>query len=288
MPSKFHAACIMALSCLAATIGPASRTDASTSSLPRALDETASFVAQVAPSPHDSVIAPSQTLCDPTILSSVNQDDPNRYELRGDRCEGMFNEHVGGDSSILLVSLTTGDITLDPSTTPTMKVTWHAAGTDSLQLRAYSLRWRTYYRMDTAQQLSRSEYDWPSTILAINRIKRSDIGLAAWINRTFHSGSRTVFIPISASERTHGMRLAVVSGVDFAEVYVEVDQLSNDGAFTRELRKTTALSYGFYPAHHPIQIELPEINSPGLYSVNVSTDVLSGGHGAASFSLLSP
>ena len=87
--------------------------------------------------------------CDPELNEPSN--DPYGYHLRGtnrDRCEGIYMRDVASNP-LLIASLTAWFEDFDPSTGADLTMEWRTPGDAGIHLRAYTLKHRLYYRMDS-------------------------------------------------------------------------------------------------------------------------------------------
>ncbi len=94
--------------------------------------------------------------CDPNLSRPAG--NPYGYRLRNDRCEGIYIQKVAGTTGLQLVSFTGlyDDYNLD--TGADLFINWPDLDSTRVRLRAYCLKYRTYYRMDTERAAGSSIY----------------------------------------------------------------------------------------------------------------------------------
>ena len=84
---------------------------------------------------------------------------------------------------------------------PAVVLKWKAppASVRPVRVRAFSLKDREYFRMDTAVPAKYGGYRWPTEIVASVGLKREEIGLVAWTTLPGPGGSaREVYLPLHA------------------------------------------------------------------------------------------
>jgi hypothetical protein len=218
----------------------------------------------------------SASPCDPDLLSLADG-IPNRYQLRGDRCEGLYLKPLSGEGRVLLASLTFGVPTKDAATKPSIPLAWNAVPDGELHIRAYPLRPRLFYQMDTVQPGKESIYLWPSSMLAAVGLPLREVGLVAWTTRL--SPSTKVFHPLAIGSPPRARRdvhMMLDFGRSLVEVYIGITRLNNDGTVNAVVRKPSALRYGVYAAGAIVEVTLPELQASGLYAIQISGDVSDG------------
>jgi hypothetical protein len=217
--------------------------------------------------------------CDPDIAANAEA-GPNGYHWRGDRCEGAYRRPVAGDGSFLVASLTRGRSARLTTSDLRIPIRWKPGVGGPLHVRAYPLRPRAYYQMDTLQPAETGRYAWPSDVLTGLGLPLSDIGLVAWGTRSFATHPVDVYVPIQLGDDTQTVvetTLIALSGREMNEVYVTVERLNEDGSRHSMIRNKRPLRYGSYAAQAGIEIALPELRAPGLYGMQIQGDVRSGG-----------
>jgi hypothetical protein len=213
--------------------------------------------------------------CDPAIKGKEDRSNPSGYHLRSDRCEGIFLQDVSATGSLLVASLTATMQGFKPEGGKPLEVEWRAPGAGRVNLRAYSLRPKLYYRMDTVQEATSPSYAWPPAILATYAVQATDVGLVGWTSITLGDQHlEPVYIPVGirASKETAwpaSIRLVLVSPADLKEIYVTVSPLDATGVSGKPLRDGP-LGYGYYPAGGAVRIDLAPWPKSGIYLVQLA------------------
>ncbi len=206
---------------------------------------------------------------------------PYGYQRRGDRCEGLFQQQVGG-TTLRLVSLTESFEALGDTTRAPLLVAWSVPGNGDVWLRAQGIRKKLYYRMDSRRPGGAGLYHWPSDVLAAQRIKRDHIGILGWTRYALGGIDQDVYVPLRVTQESATVQcgtylLVLVPGVKLDEVYVSLGRLGAPGQPVQWLRHNKPLLYGFYPADTPIRVPVPELAAPGFYELEISAELASGG-----------
>ncbi len=190
-------------------------------------------------------------ICDPGLTQRITDD--LGYQLRGDRCEGLYARDVGG-SLLLLVSLTSAFEGYDLNSGENLIVEWNAPLGRHVHLRAYGLRPRLYYRMDTIRPVNNTPYHWPIDLLANFNIPRCDLGVVGWTTSRLGKNERRILLPLHISQQkraapSQGYRLILWPGKELAEVYLSIATVNADGSLGRFLKDG-------YPLHNMATIRL--------------------------------
>ena len=231
--------------------------------------------------------------CDAALKDKEDRANPNGYRKRNDRCEGIFIQEVSATGTLLVASLTATMQGFKPDTGKPIPVEWKAPDAAKVNLRAYSLRPRLYYRMDTIQDAASAQYQWPPAILATYELKPADIGLVAWTAVTV--GNRRlepVYVPVAVRDSKDAawplsQRLIVVPPVDLKEIYLTLSPVDTTGAPGQPLRDG-ALGYGYYPAGGAVKIDLAPLPKPGIYLVQVAAERRDGASVVSRFWISQP
>jgi hypothetical protein len=216
-------------------------------------------------------------LCDPALKGKEDQRNPNAYRLRADRCEGIFIQEVAAVGNLLVASLTASMQGFTPDPAKPIDVEWKAPGPGKLSLRAYSLRPRFYYRMDTTLDAPSGVFHWQSGILATYALKASEVGLVGWTS--YVVAGRTldpVYVPVGVRETKSSAwplsyRLVVVPPADLKKMYLTVSHLTPSGTLEKPLREGE-LGYGYYPANGAVKIDLANLPVTGTYLVQLAAE----------------
>jgi hypothetical protein len=214
--------------------------------------------------------------CDPSLLQPTN--NPYGYRLRGDRCEGVYVEQVGGED-LSIVSWTESLPAYDLASGRPLLVEWDSPDKTEVRLIAHALRRRLYYRMDAISQAGKQSYRWKSDILASLGISSDELGILALANLRAGDATYPVYLPLriaQAGQPAHASQydLVVVPGEEAREMYVTITAAANGSH--APLKKDEPLGYGYYPAGRPVKIPVARPSSPGIYRVEIGATFRSG------------
>lgn len=216
--------------------------------------------------------------CDPGLHQTS---DSNGYRLRGDRCEGIYIRDVGG-SVLHVVSLSQWVEDFNPTIDKNLLLEWLSPANTNVRLRAYSLRHRLYYRMDSLRPAGQTSYQWSPNLLASFNLKKHELGLVAWMSQSIDSKNRDVYLPVKLTQqapagKAKGYNLTLVPGVELTEVFVSLAPLRPDGKPGAYIKKDVPLNWGYYPAERAVTIVIPELNSSGIYYLEIGATLRAGG-----------
>lgn len=204
------------------------------------------------------------------------------YQVRGDRCEGIYAQQVS-TVSVDLRSFVKGFGKFNPETQASLELTWKAPDgiVQNARLRAFSLRSRTYYRMDTARPAAGGSYRWPTEILAGEKLGDGDLGILAWVEIPGPSGkARQVYLPLRAgtSQTLDGYEVTLVPSKKLQKVLLSVIQTDEKGHDLKELLsdKDVGGEFAFYPSNEPTVISTGKIGTPGYYRLEIKAMAASG------------
>lgn len=219
--------------------------------------------------------------CDPGVR--LSPETPNGYRDREDRCEGLFAHDVAGSTTLLVASLTASVAAFDPRKDGTLNVAWSAPdNARATRLRAFGLRRKQYYRMDTTRPAGEKVFHWPADVLANLNLTPNFLGVVAWSTIVVAGSKREVYLPLRIGPDNTGASrkrndLLLVPGAELAEVYTTLERLD-----PRTSEKTIAyekrpLKYGFYPAERPVTIPVEGLGEPGYYLFTIAATLKYGG-----------
>lgn len=219
----------------------------------------------------------AQGHCDPNLHQTGS--DPNRYRLRGDRCEGIYIREVGGTT--VVASLTEYVEDFNPEASRSLRVEWTAPGNGNVRLRAYSLRHRLYYQMDSLRPAGNNSYDWPTDLLASLKLMKADLGIVALTAYQVGNNKREVYLPVRIKQKeTTGKssvyQLVLLPDAELDNVYISLAPVMKDGSLGASI-KDWELGRGFYPAARGIKITIPRVKIPGMYFLKVGATFKAGG-----------
>ena len=222
--------------------------------------------------------AEAQPTCDPALVGESK--NPLSYRMRGDRCEGIYAQEVSAIS--LDVRSLVGPLgSFDPARNAELALEWAAppGATTPVRLRAFSLKERQYFRMDTAVPASRGSYLWPTEVVARVGLKKEEIGLVAWASLPGPGGSaREVYLPVRAGRAAAGepgYEVTIVPSARLREVRISLSRIDGNGDST-DLRRDEELGFGYYPSGQPMTFSTRKLGPAGFYRLEISAIPFSG------------
>lgn len=230
--------------------------------------------------------AAGQSYCDPSLPQPTA--GQLGYRDRGDRCEGLYIEKVGG-TPLMVASLTESFEKYDARSGKALHVEWdRPPGNSAVRLRAQGLNPRLYYRMDTAQPPGSTSYVWPSNVLASLNIRESDIGVLGFTRYAVGTTEQDIYVPLRISQvgkalRTRTFTLTLLPGVELQELFVTLAATGADGRPRGFIKDREKLGYGFYPADRRIEVPIPGLKTSGTYYVQVGATLKGGGSATVEF-----
>jgi hypothetical protein len=226
-----------------------------------------------------STPAMGQEVCDTSL--SAPQGSPHGYRLRGDRCEGIYVQELAG-TTLKVAALIESFEDYSLTGAQDLRVAWTPLGEGTVSLRAWGLKPRLYYRMDTTQSAARASYSWPTGILASLNIRRQDAGVLGWVQWDIGGIKQRVYLPLRISQqrdpvRSDSYQVVLLPGRQLSEVYIRLAPVYADGRLGKLLRDGEPLQYGHYPAERGIVIPISGAKVPGIYYLEIGADLAGGG-----------
>jgi hypothetical protein len=225
------------------------------------------------------LLGAQQSPCDPN-LAQLGQ-NPQGYQLRGDRCEGVYIQPVSGSTTLLVASFTEFFEEFDPSSSDSLSVEWSSPAETPVHLRAYALREKLYYQMDAIIAAGKTGYLWPAGVLNALHLSRQDIGVVGYTEYRVGGENRTLYVPLRIRQKNkntpHGYQLILLPGSELKEVFISLAQLGTDGQPHSFLVSDRPLGKGYYPAERGILVEIPRLKTPGVYYLEVGATSRYGG-----------
>ena len=218
--------------------------------------------------------------CDPFL--TTNPDHPFGYQNRKkNRCEGIYIQQVSG-STLHIASFTESFEDYDLNSDKNLLIEWTPTDDQAIHLRAYSLKRKVYYRMDTTRDAGSSSYTWPTDVLRAYDMKRKSIGVVAWTKSLLRDVERNIYLPIRLSQQekpaqTKEYKLILIPGRELKEVYVSLTKLGTDGKPESVIQDGEALNYGYYPAGRGLTVPVTKLNGSGIYYVEIGATLRGGG-----------
>lgn len=218
--------------------------------------------------------------CDAELLHAPKSS--TSYQVRGDRCEGIYAQQVS-TVSVDLRSFVKGFGKFNPETQSSLELTWKppAGIVQDARLRAFSLKSRIYYRMDTAQPAVKGSYLWPTQILSGEKLGSDDLGILAWIEVPGPSGkARQVYLPLRAgtSQTLDGYEVTLVPSKKLKKMFLTVIQTDEKGNSHKKLLadKDVGGEFAFYPSNEPTVISTGKLGAPGYYRLQIKAVAAAG------------
>jgi len=225
--------------------------------------------------------APSE-FCDSGLKTDSSS---NGYKPRdGNRCEGYYIQPVAGGRLEIESFTQGGGISLANQTQLSMK--WQSPGKEEVQIRAYSLTPKEYYRMDTTRPGGDRTFVWPVELPASRKLA---IGLVAQTKSDVGPSKQTVYVPLSIANAgsSSTLRIVLMPSVDASDVFVTLSPVDATGTKKTPLKKSEAMDSGPYSAWKPIAYDLKSL-AAGLYYAEFSATWESGGSGTARMYFYNP
>lgn len=220
----------------------------------------------------------SARICDSTLPYGRG----SAYSWRGDRCEGTYTLPV---ESGLRLHAVVQSFDVDTLTAP-ISIQWDALpgeGDGELVLRADGLVGVNHYRMDAIAPWESGFFSWSTEVLegqvsggsAMDWEKLSVTGTTSMPNPTDPTDTLPdVHVPLrvalegreSEASTCEPPRVVWWASSQPEEVYVTVNSFEErDSVVTLVRGVTDTLGRMSYPVDAPLEVEIPQIASPGLY-----------------------
>lgn len=220
--------------------------------------------------------------CDAELLLRASR-SPASYQVREDRCEGIYAQQVS-TVSLGLRSFVKGFGKFNPETQETLRLTWKAPDgiVQDARLRAFSIKPRIYYRMDTAQPAVKGSYVWPTNILAGEKLGDADLGILAWIEMPGTDGQeREVYLPLQAGggQSLDGYAVTFVPSKKLKKVLLTVTQIDEKGKKLKDTgvtNKDVGGEFPHFPKDEPRVLNTGKIGPPGYYRLEIKATAAAG------------
>lgn len=222
--------------------------------------------------------------CDPSLVQPAT--NPYGYHLRGDRCEGIYVQQVGGEP-LAVVSWTRSFADYDLKSNRPLKMRWEtASGAAPVRLRAQGLRRRLYYRMDAVQSPGSDLFTWPLDIVSTLGISRHDAGIVGLTEADIEGRRREIYLPLRVSQDNKPIpdtsySLTLLPGIEMKELFLTLTGPS--GGRPAKIKDGEAVGYGYYPAERPIEIAISGLRGRGFYHLEIGATLQTGGASAIDF-----
>ena len=172
----------------------------------------------------------------------------------------MYVRAVHG-SILRVVSLTSHFDDFDPTSGEALRIGWGPTAEGVVHVRARSLRYKEYFRMDTLQPAAVAAYSWPSALLGTFGSTGARSGSSPGSVDGSGEGAG-VYLPLRVTQGAAGpndegaasgpYRMLVRPGRQLAELYVSMWPVDGEGRRGEAVVEGRALEYGYYPADQAI------------------------------------
>jgi hypothetical protein len=228
----------------------------------------------------DHKITTQNDQCDQYLLKLAIKDEKYGYHWRVSRCEGKYPVEVSGGALLRIVSLTEYFENFGNTGSNTLQVVWPRYGTESVRLRAVSLKRQLYYRMDLPS--APTSYDWPLDLVKAVGLTSKEIGILGWTMGTVGTATtrREIYLPLhlQAGRVTPATKYEVVllPGAALKDLFYSLSLVGNDGRVGQILVKNQSLRGSYYSAGQATRLTLPELKSKGIYFLEVGAILQDG------------
>lgn len=220
----------------------------------------------------------SQSDCDPSLKS--DNESPQGYHQRGDRCEGLYWRPYAMETSLSVVGFHRA-VHLDSSTLPgSVHLAWkRSAGIPpnaQVSVRSVLLRSDMYYRMDAHKSYSVATLDWQTDVLRALHLDFKDLGLFAYTSAKIGGAMWQVYLPLDIGTPREGpstYEVTLVPGTALADLSWQCSKLGSDGLPSQRVNGDK-LKRSF-PAAEPIRLQLPIPPNEGYFYVEIDANALS-------------
>lgn len=216
--------------------------------------------------------------CDPSLV--VPRQGPLAYQMRGNRCEGLYEQPASG-SVISLAAFYRYFEPFDTETSRSIVISWEALPEEvAVNIRAVDTIYDFYYRMDTQTPSTVGKFEWETELLERLNIATPDLGIFAWFELGLGADSvtRDVFLPITVYQSqpkvTNTYTVTVMPKMDLHEIYYFITAADTGHPASSPIKDYTPLMYGYYPAGRPVSFQLDELSTkpPGIYYLEIVAD----------------
>ncbi len=237
-------------------------------------------------------LAAAQEHCDPTLVRPAG--DPLGYVLRGDRCEGLYIREVAGSGGLSIASVTEPFEQFEVGPGKSLHLEWTPPPGDApTRLRAFGLRRKLYYRMDTVRPPGATTYTWSADVLAPLKMRSQELGVVGWVPYAVGEKMHEVYVPLrigtpGPATRSRRYVVMLLPGADLTEVFITLSTLDAGGRTRAFLKRDEPLRYGYYPAERGIAVHLPELKTAGIYHLQIGATLTRGGSATRSLFFYHP
>ena len=143
-----------------------------------------------------------------------------------------------------------------------------------MQLRAFSFKPGTYYRMDTRVHPDHTTFRWPTDVLDSEGLGRADLGLLAWTEIPDPEGTKSaVYLPLStgtgASKTREGYTVTFLPSTRLSEVRVRISRLAGQGSAPAVVRDDKLID-DYYAPSEPAAFPTGKLGPAGFYRITIT------------------
>lgn len=210
----------------------------------------------------------------------VESGDPNAYDERGTRCEGLYKRNDSGPPHLDLVSLreAVGAKEVGARNGKSIRVAWPTSGPSGATLTDVTIHGEAdpgnrHYRMDTRSTLAAGYYDWPTEVLDSLQLSARDVSLLAFARLKLAGLARSVVtLPIrlgALSGSTEAYDFQLAGSAEVTEVFYRIDVWDSKW---KQQKLNVKAPAAVRPANYPFPISVPVLSVPtpgALYRLTV-------------------
>ena len=231
------------------------------------------LVAAVVACGHLVATQPQAALCEPGLRQQPGEWG---YRLRGDRCEGLYEE-LSAEGTIRPVSLTMQETV--PAFADRHEIWWvNPAVRSEILLRATSLRRSLFYRMDTITKSA--TYFWSTDVARGVKIEPPQLGFMAATQERVRERQQRVYLPVGLTSRPAAKpgqyRLRAVAPSELLDMSIAVSAVTSANSASVIPRRW--LGFPYYPSSPPMSFSIDLSGKPfGVYEVSLTGKLASDG-----------
>jgi hypothetical protein len=207
-------------------------------------------------------------VCDAALAP---QSGPLGYRLRGDRCEGLY-EQMAALGSMRPVSLTLQEVPVPESE---LRLSWpEPSSRTPVRVEAVAFKPNVYYRMNTVS--AGGAYRWPTNVLQAIGVSDIQWGVVATADEIVNGTSQRVYLPVDLEPRSSATPrgryvLKVASVEDLSAVFLTIVGPTTSGQAGARVVSDRRIAGPYHSSATPIRIPLDfSALDDGLYQVRVS------------------
>jgi hypothetical protein len=205
-------------------------------------------------------------VCDATLTP---QRGPLGYRLRGDRCEGLY-EQMAELGSMRPVSLARREVPVPDSE---LRLSWAEQSPQTrVRVEAFTFKPNVYYRMNTIA--AGRGYRWPTNVLKDIGVSDVQLGVVATVEEVVNGASQRVYLPVDlAAPAPEGDRylLKIASAEDLQAVFLTIVGPITSGQAGARVVSDQRVAGPYHSSATPMRIPLDcSAFAAGLYQIRIS------------------